>query len=57
MKMNTTNYSSTFIEVAADCPVAVGTAPPEKEPRSAAQIEYEESRRLGCLGLSWRIVL
>ena len=38
---NSTNYINTFIEVAADCPAIIGKKPPGKEPRTAAQIEYE----------------
>jgi hypothetical protein len=41
MAKNSTNYIDTFIEVAEDCPVAVAEIPPIKEPRTAAQIEYE----------------
>jgi len=38
--MATTNYQSTFIAVAADCPVSVAQPPPSKEPPSAAQIAF-----------------
>jgi len=41
MAKNSTNYVDTFIEVAEDCPAAVAEIPPAKEPRTAAQIEYE----------------
>ena len=41
MAKNSTNYIDTFIEVAEDCPVTVAEIPPAKEPRTAAQIEYE----------------
>ena len=41
MAKNSTNYIDTFIEVAEDCPVSIAEKPPEKEPRTAAQIEYE----------------
>ena len=41
MAKNSTNYTDTFIEVAEDCPVTVAEIPPAKEPRTAAQIEYE----------------
>ncbi|MCL2031769.1 MAG: DUF6157 family protein [Methanomassiliicoccaceae archaeon] len=41
MKQHTTNYIETFIEVAEDCPVSAAEAPPAKEPKTAAQIEYE----------------
>ena len=30
--MHTTNYTSTFIEVADDCAEELGVAPPEPEP-------------------------
>lgn len=39
--MTTTNYYDTFISVAEDCPANVGELPPAKEPKSAAQIQYE----------------
>lgn len=39
--LHTTNYYDTFIEVAADCPVKKAEAPPVKEPKSVAQIEYQ----------------
>ena len=39
--MHTTNYANTFIEVADDCKVQVGTVPPEKPERTVAQIQYE----------------
>ena len=41
MKQHTTNYANTFIEVAEDCPVSIAEAPPAKEPKTAAQVEYE----------------
>ena len=41
MAKNSTNYIDTFIEVAEDCPVTIAEMPPAKEPRTAAQIEYE----------------
>ena len=41
MAKNSTNYIDTFIEVAEDCPVTIAEMPPTKEPRTAAQIEYE----------------
>lgn len=37
----TTNYFDTFISVASDCPVAEAEIPPNKDPKTAAQIEYE----------------
>lgn len=39
--MTTTNYSNAFISVADDCPVDKAEAPPAKEPKSIARIEYE----------------
>lgn len=39
--MHTTNYVSTFISVAEDCPATQGEIPPTKDPKSAAQIQYE----------------
>lgn len=39
--MHTTNYSSTFIEVADDCKVQAGTIPPQKPERTIAQIQYD----------------
>lgn len=39
--MITTNYYDTFISVADDCPVSVSEIPPTKDPKSAAQIEYD----------------
>lgn len=39
--MHTTNYYDTFIAVAEDCPRAKAEAPPSREPKTAAQIEYE----------------
>lgn len=41
MKQRTTNYYNTLIEVAEDCPVRFGEAPPDKEPKSVARQEYE----------------
>ena len=41
MAKNSTNYIDTFIEVAEDCPATVAEIPPAREPRTAAQIEYE----------------
>lgn len=41
MKQHTTNYVSTFIEIAEDCPVSVAGEPPLREPKTAARIEYE----------------
>ncbi len=41
MKLRTTNYIDTFIEVAEDCSKTTGEAPLAKEPKTAVQIEYE----------------
>jgi hypothetical protein len=39
--MHTTNYTSTFIEVADDCKAEAGTVPPEKAQRTIARIHYD----------------
>ena len=39
--MHTTNYINTFIEIAEDCITTAGVAPPQKDAKTAAQIEYE----------------
>lgn len=39
--MYSTNYYNTFIALSEDCPAKEGTAPPSKNPPTAAQIEYE----------------
>lgn len=42
MKVHTTNYYNTFIEVAADCPAAEGEIPPLKgNSRSVANIQFD----------------
>jgi hypothetical protein len=42
MKIHTTNYKDTFIEVAEDCPVKSAEIPPQKgEERTAAVIQFE----------------
>lgn len=41
MKPHTTNYSNTFIETAENCPVNIAEMPPEREPKTAARMEYE----------------
>ncbi|MBA2761017.1 MAG: hypothetical protein H0U39_03475 [Segetibacter sp.] len=42
MKIHTTNYSDTFIEVAEDCPANVGEIPPaKKDEKSVANIQFE----------------
>jgi hypothetical protein len=42
MKLHTTNYTNTFIEVAEDCPATIGIIPPIKgDDRSVANIQFE----------------
>jgi hypothetical protein len=42
MKVHTTNYENTFIEVADDCPAAGGEIPPMKgDVKTIAAIQYE----------------
>ena len=41
MKMHTTNYKNTFIEVAEDCPVSVAEIPPVKRNKTLANIQLE----------------
>ncbi len=42
MKVHTTNYANTFIEIADDCPVSAAEVPPVKgNGRSAANIQYD----------------
>lgn len=42
MKVHTTNYENTFIEVADDCPAAGGEIPPMKgQSKTVAGIQYE----------------
>jgi len=41
MKIYSTNYINTFIEAAEDCPVTAAQTPPDKEPRTAARMEYD----------------
>lgn len=42
MKVHTTNYENTFIEVAEDCPAAGGEVPPTKgDTQTIAGIQYE----------------
>ena len=40
-KQYTTNYNNTFIETAEGCPVREAEAPPLKEPKTAARVEYD----------------
>jgi hypothetical protein len=42
MKVHTTNYINTFIEIADDCPATRGEIPPAKgDSRSVAQIQFD----------------
>lgn len=42
MKIHTTNYENTFIEVAEDCPTTIGEAPPTKgDNKSVANLQFE----------------
>lgn len=42
MKIHTTNYKDTFIEVADDCPTTVGEIPPTKgDAKSVANIQFD----------------
>lgn len=46
MKLHTTNYVNTFIEVADDCPVRQGEIPPQKEAaKSVAVLQFEALRK------------
>jgi Family of unknown function (DUF6157) len=40
MKLHTTNYFNTFIEVAEDCPITVAEVPPQKEEKTIANLQY-----------------
>lgn len=42
MKIHTTNYANTFIEIADDCPAQSGEAPPRKgEAKTVANMQFE----------------
>ena len=42
MKIHTTNYTNTFIEIAADCPVTIAENPPVKgDVKTVANIQFE----------------
>lgn len=45
MKLHTTNYVNTFIEVAEDCPVSQAQVPPEKKEKTLANLQYEKISR------------
>ncbi|WP_223608104.1 DUF6157 family protein [Chryseobacterium sp. OSA05B] len=40
--IHTTNYTNTFIEIAADCPVSQAQTPPEKKTKTLANLQYEQ---------------
>lgn len=40
--IHTTNYTNTFIEIAADCPVSQAEIPPEKNIKTLASLQYEQ---------------
>lgn len=42
MKLHTTNYINTLIEVAEDCPVSRSQIPPEKKEKTGASLQYEK---------------
>jgi hypothetical protein len=39
--MHSTNYTNAFIEVAEDCKAGTGVAPPEKQAKTIARMQYE----------------
>ncbi len=42
MKIHTTNYKDTFIEIADDCPISKGEVPPTKsDTKTVANIQFE----------------
>lgn len=45
MKIHTTNYTDTFIEIAEDCPATIGEIPPTKEDKTVANIQFEMVRK------------
>lgn len=46
MKIHTTNYTNTFIEVTEDCPAAKGEVPPAKgDAKTVAGMQYEMMSR------------
>ncbi|RXM41350.1 hypothetical protein BOQ62_00800 [Chryseobacterium sp. CH21] len=42
MKLHTTNYTNTLIEIAEDSPVAQAQIPPEKKEKTLANLQYEK---------------
>ena len=45
MKIHTTNYQDTFIEIADDCPVTIGEIPPTKDAKTVANIQFDMVRK------------
>lgn len=46
MKLHTTNYINTFIEVSDDCPTTVAEIPPQKgEAKSVANLQFDLVKR------------
>ncbi len=45
MKIHSTNYQNTFIEIADDCAASVGEIPPIKEVKTVANIQFEIVRK------------
>lgn len=41
MKIHSTNYKNVFIEIADDCPVSASVSPPQKTPKTVAEMQYE----------------
>jgi len=41
MKIHTTNYFDTFIEVAEDTKATIGTIPPAKDKKTVAELQFE----------------
>ena len=41
MKIHTTNYENTFIEVAEDCKVSASKQPPQKPNKTVGEIQFE----------------
>jgi len=42
MKLHTTNYTNTFIQIAEDCPSTIGEVPPAKgDSKTVANIQFE----------------
>lgn len=41
VKMHTTNYFNTLIEIAEDCPIDAGEVPPTGKKKTAANLQYD----------------